>query len=150
MVESAQVRTKVYLETYLTPAYLLKDDGSTQAPFMVCFGKPNYSLTRVFHEKEVDIVFSIGEPESEALFDTDQVPWNYSELVPITIFCVDKPGATGVRLKWQGEAELRRITETYPEGSQRSLERRTVNDVYLGSDRLYSTTFVLNYERDAT
>lgn len=150
MVESARVRTKVYLEAYLTAAYLLKDDGSTQAPFIVTFGRPNYALTRVFKEREVDIVFSIGEPESKALYDTDQSPCHYEEHVPITVFCIDKPDATGVKLKWQGEAELRRIVETYPTGSQRGLERRGDKDVWLGSDQLYATEFILNYVRDTT
>lgn len=153
MVEDARYRTKVYL-THATkginPSNLTKDDASTLAKYIVAYGNPDYPITRVFKDKRIDVIFSLGEPDSEPMLNFDQTPYGYEEHVPITTFCIDKTGITGTKLKWKAEAELRRITETYPTGSQRALERRGDNDQRLGSTILYSTQFILNYRRDTT
>lgn len=156
MVEDARDRTRDYLlgetnpSTALDPDNLTKDDGTTLAKYIVVYGNPDYPITRVFKDKRVDLIFSIGEPTSKPLFDFDQTPYGYEEHVPITTFCIDKTGITGTKLKWKAEAELRRITENYPTGSQRGLERRGDRDERLGSTILYSTEFTLNYRRDTT
>lgn len=150
MVQDARQRTKVYLETYLSASNLTKDNDSTLAKYIIPFGNPDYPITRVFKDKRVDLIFSIGEPNSRPLMNFDQTPYGSEEHVPITTFCIDKVGITGTKLKWKAEAELRRITETYPSGSQRSFERRSDRDQRLGSTILYSTEFLLNYRRDTT
>lgn len=150
MVSDARTTSRTFLDTYLTAANILEDDGATEAMCIVCFGKPDYPITEVFKQNEVDGVYSIAEPDSEPILDTDLTPCHYRERVPIDIYCIDKPGITGTKLKWQMEAELRRICETYPTGSQRSLERRGDNDRLLGSTMLYSTRFILDYVRDTT
>lgn len=150
MAEDARYRTKYYLESYIVNANLTKDDDATQISFIVAFGNPDYPITKVFLTKGVDLVYSIGEPTSEPLLGADQTAYGYTEHVPIRTFCIDKTGITGTKLKWKAERELRRITETYPLGSQRSLERRGDNDKRLGSTILYSTEFILNYRRDIT
>ena len=141
-VEDARYRTKVYLETYL--------DSDALPNFIVAYGKPDYPMTRVFKTKGVDLVYSIGEPESTPLLGHDLTPYGYVEHVPIETYCIDKDNIDGAKLKWQAEAELRRVTETYPTGSLRTLERRGDNDVHLGSTILYSARFILNYRRDTT
>lgn len=150
MVDDARTNTRTFLDTYLTSANILEDDGTTEAMWIVCFGKPDYPIIEVFMQKDVDLIFSIGEPNSKPLLKHDQTPRGYLEHVPITTFCINKPGITGTKLKWQAEAELRRICETYPTGSQRALERRGDNDKLLGSTMLYSTEFWLDYKRDTT
>ncbi|MCJ7431103.1 hypothetical protein MUO83_07850 [Candidatus Bathyarchaeota archaeon] len=116
---------------------------STQVNFIVCFGNPNYAVVRVFIDKDVDLVFSVGTPDSEAL----PVGIGYLEKVPISIFTIDKTGITGTELRWKAEAELRRVNETYPLGSLRSLERISDNEKNLGSTTLYSVTHTLRYKR---
>jgi len=96
------------------------------------------------------VLFCIGEPESIALMDCFQIPYGYEEFVPIEIKCVDKLGVTGTKMKWTAEAELRRVCETYPTGSQRFLKRIGPNDQDLGSTILYGTQFELSYRRDTT
>jgi hypothetical protein len=134
---------KVYLETWLLNANLTKDDGTTQVNFIVTYGNPDYPLVRVFKEKGVDLVFCIGTPDSTAL----PVGVGYEERVPITIWCIDKTGITGTKLRWQAEAELRRVTETYPTGSLRTFQRLSDNEKNLGSTVLYSVEYVVNYKR---
>ena len=151
MVNDARTQTKTFIDTYYTAANVTKDDDSTAVNVIVCFGNPEYPITRVFKEKGVDGVYSVAEPTSEALLDaTTQAPWGYRERVPIDVICIDKSGITGTKLKWKMEAELRRITESNPTGSQRSLERRGDADQRLGSTVLYKTRFVLDYVRDTT
>ena len=121
---------------------------STAVSYIVAYGLPNYPLTRVFVDKGVDLIFSIGEPIAEPLFNTDQVPFNYEEHVPITVFTVDKTGITGTELKNKAEVELKRLCETYPTGSQRSMERIGDKDLIIGKTIIYGTEWTLNYRRD--
>jgi len=142
LVEDARYRTKVYLEKYL--------DADALPSFIVAYGEPDYSMVRVFKTKGVDLVFSIGDPESTPMLKGDQTPYGYQEQVPISIFCIDKSNLTGTKVKWAAEAELRRITEAHIIDSLRSMNRRRDNDQNLGTTILYSTEFTLNYRRDTT
>jgi hypothetical protein len=124
---------------------------STQVSFIIAYADPDYPLIRVFIDKAVDLVFCVGDPESEAILDSDHYPIGYKESVPITVWCIDKTSITGTKLRWKAEAELRRICEIYPlGGSIRSLERIRDNDKNLGSTILYSREFIMKYERDTT
>jgi len=151
MVQDARQRTKTFVDTYLRNTQLTRDNDSTEVKFITAFGKPNYPLTKVFKSKKVDLVFSVGVPNSTPMMDpVTQTPYGYEERVPIETFCIDKTGITGTKLQWKAAAELRYITETYPTGSQRSFEAETPNEVNLGSTILYSQRFTLNYRRDTT
>lgn len=150
MVQDARQRTKVYLDAYLDNSNLTKDDDTSEVNYLVAFGYPDYPILKVFHTKRIDLIFSIGDPESTALLGYDLEPYGYHERVPIKTFCVDKPGITGTKLRWKAEAELRRVAKEYPEGSQRSVERMRDNDQRLGSTILYSREFILDYKRDTT
>lgn len=150
MSQDARQRTKVYLDTYLLNANLLKDDDATQVSFMTAWGNPPYSVLRVFDDKEVDLVFSISEPASTPLTESDLSTWGYRERVPIATFCIDKPGITGEKLKWKAEKELRRVVENQPFGSFRRLIERTDNDHDLSGTRVYSTRWILAYLRRKT
>jgi len=147
----ARYRTKVYLDTYLDPDKLTKDNDETQVTFIVCYADPPYSIIRLFSytEKEIDLVFAIGDPVSEPLIDAGtQAPYAYEEHVPIWVYCIDRAGLiTGNLLKWKAEKELRRILENYPHGSYRRLERRRDTTQDLGFTRLYSLEFLLSYTR---
>jgi hypothetical protein len=119
---------------------------STQVSFLVAYADPDYPLSHVFNL--TDLTFCIGDSNSEAIVDSDHYPIGYSEAVPITTWCIDKTNITGTNLKSKAEAELRRVTETYPEGSLRSLETIRDNDKNLGSTVLHSREFVMRYKRD--
>jgi hypothetical protein len=151
MVNDARTQTKTYLDTYLTAANLTEDDDSTLVSYIVAFGRPNYPLTHIFNDKKIDLIFSIGEAVTTALTGFDHYIYGYSEEVPIYIYCVDKLYViTATKLKWKAEAELRRIVETYPLGSIRSLVRKRSIDEKLGSYIMYGTEFLLQYTRDVT
>jgi len=141
-VEDARYRTKVYLETYLNSGVLPN--------FIVAYGKPDYPMTRVFRTKGVDLIYSLAEPTSEAVPDFDHYAIGYNEHVPVSILCIDKDNIDGTKLMWQAETELRRVTETYPEGSLRALEPRRPRTERLGSVTLYSAEYSLDYLRDTT
>jgi hypothetical protein len=132
----ARYNTKAWITTYLTAANIKKDDGSTNCTCIVAYGYPDYPLERVFSDKDVDVVFSIGTPNTVAL----PVGVGYLETVPITITCVNKTGVTGTEARWKAEAELRRITETYPTGSLRYLDRLVDNEERVGATIFYSVT----------
>lgn len=150
MVEDARYRTKVYVETYWTRANATDDDDNALG-VEVMFDSPDYPLTWEFKEPSVvDVVLTIGKPDSKPLIGHDKKAYGYEEHVPIKIFSVDKTGVTGTKAVWQAETELRRITETYPSGSMRTLDRIGDRDQNLGSTILYCTEYILNYRRDTT
>jgi len=153
LVSDARSQTKTYLTTYLRNAQLTKDDDATQVSFAIIYANPDYRLTLEFYAPydPVDLLYVIGTPNSTPLMDpVTQKPYGYEEHVPIEIVCIDKTGITGTKLRWKAEAELRYVTETYPTGSLRSLERMGDNDQNLGSTILYSAKYILNYRRDPT
>lgn len=116
---------------------------STAVSFIVAYADADYPLIRVFIDKDVDLVFCIGTPDSEAL----PVGVGYIENIPITVWCIDKTGLTGTKLRWKAEAELRRVAETYPSGSLRTLNRLSDNKQNLGSTILYSVNYIMRYTR---
>lgn len=151
MVYDARNRAKAFLTTYLTAANMLEDDDATSASFIVSFSDPPYPLKLVFYgTKNIDIVFAVDTPTTVPRLDWDGYIIGYRETIPIHIFTVDKTGITGTELRWKAEAELRRIVETYPMGSYRSLERVAKNDRWMGGWILHSVTYNLTYERDNT
>ena len=152
MVEDARYRTKVFCDTYLTAANILKDDAASQAAFAVIFKDPPYPILKEFYADSTpaNALLCIGESRSTALLDTDQAPYGYEEHVPIRILCVDKIGVTGTKLKWTVEAELRRICENNPTGSYRYLEVIDAGDEDIDGTRLYGINTVMSYVRDTT
>lgn len=148
MVSDARTQTKTYLTTYLNNANLTKDDDSTPVTFIVKFEGADYPLTLVFFgSKNVDLVYAIKTPTSRALIGHDFTPYGYEESVPIVIFTITKSDITGDLLRWKAEAELRRVTETYPLGSVRTLSRMAESTLKLGGTTLYSVTYELKYMR---
>jgi hypothetical protein len=165
-VDDPRKRTKAYLDPnwappgYLLTANLLEDNGTTQATFITCWDGADYPLKRVFVDKAVDLVFSIGRTTSKPLSHpaypaygavaSSEGVYGYDEKLPIEIFTVDKVGITGENLKWQAERELRRILETYPFGTKREIETFDHKNVDLGSLILHSLTVEFAYKRGVT
>lgn len=135
----------MYLDTYVLNSNLTKDNDTSQATFHVAFSYPDYPLERVFDDKAVDLIYSVGTPTTTAL----PVGVGYDEAVPIKIFCIDKTDITGTKLRWKAEKELRRVVEANPTGSLRSLDRIEDNEQRLGSTTLYSVKYILRYKRYA-
>jgi len=151
MVYDARNRAKAFLDDKLTAANMKEDDDLTNASYIVAFSDPPYPLKLVFFgDKDIDIVFSVDTPTTTPKLDWDGTIIGYRETVPISIYTVDKTGITGTELRWKAEAELRRIVETYPMGSYRSLDRVAKNDKWMGGWILHSVTYNLTYERDTT
>lgn len=149
-VEDPRHRTKDYLDTYLLAANLKENDGATPATFITCWADPPYPIKTVFVTKGVDLVYSIDRGTTTAELGHDKYPIHYKEKVPISIQTIDKTGIGGHNLVWQGERELRRVTEVYPLGSLRSLETIEPNPQRLGSTTLYSLKCVMGYMRNLT
>lgn len=148
--QDPRYRTKVFLDKYLTATNLTKDDDSAKLSFLTAFGKPPYCIVRIFTDKAVDLIYSIDEPNSSPLIQADLSTWGYKENVPITTFCIDKPGITGEKVKWKAERELRRICENQPFGSVRHLDNRADNNQIIGGTRVFSTKWIMRYRRDIT
>lgn len=144
-VEDARQRTKVYWDTYLNYINL------NSRRFLVCYANPDYPLHRVFHCKGMDIIYTIGDPDSAPIVSGDQVTRRYNERVPTRILTVDKINATGIELQHLAAVEARNVVENHPEGSQRNLNRMgetTIHDY--GSTRVYDTPYLLDYTRGLT
>lgn len=150
MVDTAQNRTKVWLDTYWLPANITKDDAVTLASIITAFDWPDYPITRLFLDKAVDGAVSIGQASSKAILDTDHYPFGYEETVPITLCAIDKSGITGIKLLAKMDVELRRIAEAYPLGSVRRISASSPKTQRLGSYFLFSVEYSLSYRRDVT
>ncbi|MCJ7767710.1 hypothetical protein MUP79_04925, partial [Candidatus Bathyarchaeota archaeon] len=150
-VEDPRHRTKDYLDTYFAslPISLLKNDG-TAATHAVSWANPPYLIKTVFVTKGIDLVYSVGRGTSTPLIGGDKYPYNYKEKVSIFSQAIDKTGISGDNLMWQGERQLRRVTEAYPLGSLRNFETMTPKTQSLGSTTLYSVECVLDYQRNLT
>lgn len=142
IVEDARYRNKVYLETWLNDTALPN--------YIVAYGEPDYPLIRVFKEKGIDLVYSLGEHTSDTVIDSDHYPIGYKEHVPVTTLCVGKTNFEGTKLMHQAETELRRVAETQPLGSLRALGTRRPQTKSLGSTTLYSAEYMMEYQRDTT
>jgi len=138
-VEDARYRTKVYWETYLD------SDNLNNHSYMVCYANPDYPLVKVFRYDAVDIIFAVDQPNSKPMPDPlTKVPYAYNEHVPTDVMSLD------TELMHLGGAELRRITEDYPEGSVRNLETMRPESVQLGSGTLWKQRHVMDYRRGTT
>jgi len=152
MVDDARSQVRTFLTTHLTASNIVRDDGSTEAPYSVIYMNPNYDILKEefrVPSNPVDGLYAIGEPQSVPLYDVDQTIYGYEEHVPIFIFTIDKAGVTGTKLKERMEAELWRVCKIYRIGDQLTprLERRGDTYKQRGSTIAYSTEFVLNYRR---
>lgn len=151
MVSDARYRTKVWLDTYITDANITKNDDDTEALKIVVYGTADYPVTRVFKSpKNMYVVFAVGKPETTPLVGHDKTITHYRENVPITIYTVDKTDASGTQTLWKAEAELRRVAESYPEGSLRILKHMRDSTLKVGGDIMYSSEYLLTYVRDTT
>ena len=150
MVDDARQRTKVFLETYLVAANMLKDDGATPLVTHVMYAQPDVPIFRLLYTKQNDAIFSIGTAESKPQVDYAGRIIGYTESVPIEIFTFDTASITGTTARWSCEAELRRIVETYPTSlgvSYRSLARTGDNEKEMGGWKLLSVRYILTYKR---
>jgi hypothetical protein len=143
-------RLKTLIDTYVTDANILKDDGVTQAAWACLFANPPYPIALEFRGTSLmNGLYVVDQPDSTPLIDdVTQAPYGYDERVPIHIVTVDSTNCHGDMLHWTMERELRSILQTYPTGSQRGLERRTSQDVHLGSMTLYDTAYTVTWRRD--
>jgi hypothetical protein len=151
MVYDARYNTKVFLTDGtkgIQDANILKDDGMTQATWIVAYGYPNYPVERVFFgTKNVDLLVALIKPRSLPLFGASFSPWGYEEHLPVHVRAPTKQGITGTKLMWQGEAEVRRILQNNPLGSRRYLgESRPIRDEI--SDTIPGVEFTFSYRRN--
>lgn len=146
-----RLQTKEFLDTYLKPSEIIKDDGSP-AVFAVIWAVPDYPLSREFRASSnpVDLLFVVGKPDSKPMLDSDLTPYGYREEVPIETYCIDKSGVTATKLKWTAETQLRRVLEEHAFGSHRSLSRSENNDQWIGGTYVFSDRFILTYIRDTS
>lgn len=146
----ARYRTKVWMDTRLRAAQITQDDDSALANYVVIFNEPPYPLELEFRGgSNMDGLYVIDQPNSTPLRDADQIIRDYTDHVPIHVMAVDSAGCTGTALQHKMVAELQYIAETFPESSQRTLERRSKHDRDLGGMWLYDTEYLLSYTRSA-
>ena len=150
-VKTAQHTTKEFLDTFRDPVY--KDNGVTEASTHVQFQDPPYSITLIFGgDKNIDVVYSIGQPTSSPIPDHDGGTIGYNEQVPIRIQTVDKPGITGIKMLERCQAVLRQcIEEHWNQGTYRSLKVASKpGQMRVGAMIIYGIDYVLAYERGVT
>jgi hypothetical protein len=141
-------RTKVYLDTYLTP-------GNIAGTHITCFDGADYHLKYLFNAAlgvDTDLVLSIGE-ESTVTEDTIyDLPYKDTVSIPITLYAVNKTGITATNLIEQAEKEIQLVLDEHPLGigstSKRSLSSSKPSRVDLGNGTyLWQKVVTIKYER---
>jgi len=148
-VDDPRYRSIDYLEHWLDPNHLLKDNGSSLATYIYQWEGADYPITKVFQTKDVDLIFSICRTQSTPLVGSEGV-YGYLEKLPIKIWTLNKTGITGENLGYQAETELRKIFEAHPLGSYREINSFKPQPVQLGSLTLYQTQVEFDYKRGKT
>jgi len=120
-VKDARWLTKDYWDDYLD------SDNLQNHSFIVCYSDPPYPLVRVFKDKNVAIIFTVETSRTTPLIGTDLTPYNYREHVNTHVVTLD------TKLNHLGQAELRRVIENHPLGSQRTFTSSEPHIHYLGS-----------------
>jgi len=131
----ARLHTRAYWIKYLD------DDNLQNFSWITCYSDPPYPLIRVFKDKFIDLIFTVSQATTIPLMGTEPEPYGYEEHVPTHVVTLD------TKLIDLCELELRRIIKDYPEGSRRTLDRRTSTVIQVGSTPIYDTEFILNYRR---
>lgn len=150
LVDDARHRQKVYLEAYWTSGNCENDSGGHLGT-VIMYAMPDYPLSlELKSPSAVDVILTVGKPESKPIRGHDYTPIGYDETVPVGIWCMDKVGVTAVKAVWQCEVELRRITEANPTGSLRGLDKTSDETKVLGSAILHNTEYKMNYRRGIT
>lgn len=152
MVDLAQTRTKDFLDTNLDTAILTKDDGTTPAPPHVQWQDPPYLINELFSSsgKNFDVLYSLGQPASKAITDSDGSIIGYNEQVPIRIQTVDKTGVTATLMLQKAQEALREAVEHHWAGSYRSLNVASkAATIPVGGMIIWGIDYVLTYEREA-
>ena len=137
-VNDARYNMKVYWDTYIDITYL------QDKPFLVCYSDPDYPYSRLFKDKGLEIVFTVETSRTTPLIGTDLTPYNYREQVNTHVITLD------TKLNHLGQAELRRVIENHPLGSQRTFTSSEPRIHHLGSMQVYDSTFTVNYTRGLT
>jgi hypothetical protein len=150
VVYSAQRNMKTYLDTYFNDAAQITGDGGGAVNVIVAFDNPNYPISRVFIDKGVKLIASVGQSESQSIVDSDHYPVGYDEKVPVTLAAMDQAGVTAILMLEKGEAELRRVAETYPFGSLRRITGSKPETEWHGGFYIFKVQYVFSYKRNLT
>lgn len=151
LVDDARYRTKVYLETYWTDANC-EDDSGDPLTVVTMYENPPYPLILEFlrgEDDDVDVILAIGKPESEPIIGHDHAAFGYNEKVSMTIQAINKTNVTGDKAITQCETEIRRICQTYPLGSLRTLKTIRPATTKPGTT-LFGAEYVMEYTRGTT
>ena len=106
---------KELVEDELNPNALTKDNGSTKAKYVVIFALPPWIiLTDYLKTNNYDVVFPVQQQIVTPTRHHQHVPIHYVGLYTVGIWCIDKPGITGEKLRWKAWLELKRIFEENP------------------------------------
>lgn len=124
-----------------------KDDGTTPATWLSCWAGFDYPLSALLLStgKNLDGIYAIGQGTSTPHLRYDHKPYAYTDEIPITIYVADKTGITGENINNQMAMELRRIIETLPTPSLRTLNNGKPEKV--GIAPIYAYTYMLSYKR---
>lgn len=148
--DDARYRNKVYIQTYWVAANA-EDDAGNALTVQCMYGHVPYPLTlELYNGSTNDVLILLGKAKTTPLIGHDHAAYGYSEQVPVTIAAIDKTGITADKAVTQCEIELRRIMETYPSGSVRTLDQTNESTEILGSNTLYQIDYLMNYTRDKT
>ena len=150
MADDPRLRTKEWLDLYLSSANILKTDGVTPCQIHASYGNNRNYLRQILSGNiDNDVEFTIQDAETTAHVGFNKKAYAYKEKVTVEPYAINKTAVNGLDVVWQAQNELRRISEVYPLGSVRTFEGFAPNTKDMGGWELYSKRCVLKYKRAA-
>ena len=142
-------RQKLYLEDYITDSNIKKDDGVTNATYVLLFAGVDYPLSLEFVDNNIDLIICI---DAETVKDDpslrsaiDRCYFAFREFATITFFAMNKSGLTATNLIEQAEQEIKHVFTDHPLGSVRNISDIKKNPVDI--EDLNSRTVTIEYIR---
>lgn len=129
----------------------ITDDGGGLASFHILFELPPLTLLRDFLlSQSFSALITVGRMRVTPKRIINGVPLIYDGVYPVSTWCVDKNGITGIKLKHKLDAEVESIFEDNPGSFSQLVGGIEDDDHKVGSTMLYNTRFLIKHKRYST
>lgn len=148
MATDPRTSIKTLLAAQIVAANLTEDDDATQLSWVSMFAPYHIPLTRVFHDKAVDLIFTIEDTHSAST----TLGVSHLGRFKVTAHAIDKYNTSGTQIitatlvLWKATKELRRVFKENPWGSLRSLTEDHIEVVELGDMKVWSKPHEIEYK----
>jgi hypothetical protein len=139
---------KTLLDAEITDANLTEDDDTTELDWHTVFAPYHIPLTRLFHDKRLDLIFTIEDADPA----TTELGVSHLGVYTVTAHAIDKYDNNGAKVitatlvLWKATEELRSVFLANPWGSLRSLTEDRGVPHNVGGEIVWSKPHKIEYQ----